>query len=296
MPSGYQKVVEDVPDLFTRRQGDWTAEGGNNTLIVLGTDRCRRGPATIEDGLGTVAKGGKKAGSILAVAGRKDPRGNPDLDADDTTLYLSMRTEVDKNLNTGGIFTDDTGPAAVVKSDHVRIVFRKNLKIATAEPNSHIFFDEGSLVADLQDKVRLTLNVDGGDTLAVIEAEGNIVEVKGDGTITVDSKSKVTVNTRTAEVNADDTTINSRTTINGETTIKGDVTIIGTTTAGAIVASTIAAGAGGTGRPGPSSFRGNLSVLAGDVTADSVSLKKHKHLIVGAKGGPDTLTTLVPIP
>ena len=303
MPQGYHKVVEvypDVPRTFTRRQGDWSQEGGNNTLIVMGTDRAKNGPATIHDGLGSVeAPGaGTKAGSILAVVGRKDPDGNPDHKLDDAFLYLTMKSSVDQNLGTT-FETNDTGPAAVAKADHIRIIFRKNLKVSATEKETHAFVNDDHLHVDMQGKARLSLDVDGGDSTATIDIQDNTIVVKSDGSVTITSKSKVTVNTHTATVNASEsTTVNTPTlkiTGPGDTTIDGRLTVQGATSLQATLDVTgMSTLAGNTSTPTLTSGGTTVSAAgmatSGNVSASAVSIggndySAHKHQEHGKGGG-----------
>jgi len=131
MATGYEKVIEDIPDLYTRRQGDWTAEGANNAIIVLGTDRSKKdGPATGTDGLGN----GKGAGTAAVIVGRRNKKGHPDINSDDASLYLSMKTKVDENLHCDALVmgknskapNSPAGPAAILKSKDIRIAFGKD--------------------------------------------------------------------------------------------------------------------------------------------------------------------------
>lgn len=143
--AGYDKVIEQTPETFTRRQGDWVAEGANNTIIVLGTDRARaNAPATGFDGLGTVPG----AGSIAIIAGRHDPKGHPNFNSDDAFVYLSMKTNVDANLaygTSGSLKGGTTSPAKsaakaiIAKSDNIRAVFRDNGDVRVATQDGKTF-------------------------------------------------------------------------------------------------------------------------------------------------------------
>lgn len=136
-----RKVVEPVPRSFVRRDGDWAQEGGNNTLIVMETDRASPGPATVDDGLGTVEApgGGKGTGAIHLVAGRRSS--DPDMAADDAFVYLSMKTQADDNLKLSANGATNSTPAAIVKSSAVRLVARQNIRIALDGEGSYVFID-----------------------------------------------------------------------------------------------------------------------------------------------------------
>ena len=156
---------EEVPR-WKKRPGDMVIQGSNNTLISLGTDRT--GPATdttSDPKRGKISKGRpgkdkqKKAGAIDIVVGRgqsdatkpptvsntlsntevdkrltkeKTTEGDPDFDKDLGRIYLAMKTDVDSDFNvqlrTVGEKSGE-GSAVVVKSDHVRIIGRKSLKL-----------------------------------------------------------------------------------------------------------------------------------------------------------------------
>jgi len=141
----YDIVQEDVPG-FIRRIGDKTIAGSNNALIWLGTDRADSGPADIDTGLGTLESsgGGKGTGTIMAVVGRNDPAGNPDLSADMAYLYLTMKSKIDDNLGLGSVETSTSGDGesgAIMKSDNLRFVFRKNIKISLDGGSNYVYVD-----------------------------------------------------------------------------------------------------------------------------------------------------------
>jgi len=311
MGKGYLKVIEKVPVQFVRRGGDWVQEGGNNTLIVLGTDRAiPNGPASIDDGLGTVEAegGGKGAGTVIIVAGRQDlVNGNPDINADDTTLYLSQLTDVDANLGTT-FETADKGPAAVLISDHVRFVFRDNMKIASAVSATHVFLDGDHLHVDMQGKAKVNLDIDGDASTCEINVQDNFIKIESDGTITITSKARVVVNTKSAEVNCEtasvngstsvkidtpDTTITQKLHVGGAADFGATVDITGPTTVGATLAVSAVASVGGIAGPGGGPIPGDVQA-AGDVkgAGGSTSLGQHMHMVPGVKGGPEVATAL----
>lgn len=164
-----ENIEEEVP-AFIRRLGDQVFQGSNNTIIILGTDRAKKGPASIDDGLGTSKspQKGRKSGTTHIIAGRQDKDGNPDLDKDSAYLYLSMNTDVDKNLGSDSLEGNSgNSPAAILKSDCVRIVGRKDLKI----------FLDGN-------KSYLHINKDN----FVVNVNGTKLIIKQDGAVIVDSK------------------------------------------------------------------------------------------------------------
>lgn len=137
----YDIIVEKVPK-FTKRLGDWVTQGSNNTIIICGTDRAANGPASISKGLGIVGApgGGKGTGTIHIIAGRNAE--DPDLKDDKSYLYLTMKSKIDTNLNLGSIEKSfDDLPGAILKSDLLRLVFRKNVKLTSADGKNSIYID-----------------------------------------------------------------------------------------------------------------------------------------------------------
>jgi hypothetical protein len=138
----YEIVIEDVPP-FVQRVGDQVFQGSNNTIIVLGRDRAKNGPASINDGLGTLssAKKGQSAGAIHMIAGRAG--GDPDFSKDDAFIYLSMHSRVDENLGLENVESASNDVSALVgKSESVRLVFKKDIKIAFDGGKNYIHVDK----------------------------------------------------------------------------------------------------------------------------------------------------------
>lgn len=163
--SGKISEMEDVPR-YKKRPGDYVMQGSNNTLISLGTDRT--GPVadySVNDKKGNSVKGKPnkdkkgKAGAIDLVVGRgagdktkpknvvdnslskkevskslndeKKSEGDPDFETDLGRIYLSMKSDVDKNFNVNLSGIDKSGSedcVGVIKVDHVRIIARKSIK------------------------------------------------------------------------------------------------------------------------------------------------------------------------
>lgn len=147
----YDMVQEDVP-AFIKRVGDLVYEGSNNTVVVLGRDRAKKGVATVKDGLGSseAPDGGKGAGAYHVIVGRQDKAGNPDFDKDRAYMYLSQKTEVDKNMGT--LMEGDQGQvsAGILKADAARIVVRKDIKIVFDGEQSYIHLNGESCTIKIQ--------------------------------------------------------------------------------------------------------------------------------------------------
>ncbi len=146
----YDIVQESVPP-FVKRVGDHVTQGSNNTIIILGTDRAKKGPAGLGDGLGhpAAAGGGTKAGAIHIIAGRSDPAGDPDLDKDLSYVYLSMKSDPDSNLGLEKVEgRSGIGSTAVVKADFVRLVVRKDLKISLDGGSTYILLSKDRILLE----------------------------------------------------------------------------------------------------------------------------------------------------
>jgi len=138
----YDIIVEEVPK-FKKRVGDQVMQGSNNTIIIFGTDRAADGPADISKGLGTVKDSGKGkgTGTLHFIVGRKGAE--PDLKDDLSYLYLTMKSKIDDNLNLSSIEAADNDlPGAVIKSDLIRHVYRKNIKITSDDAKFSVFMDK----------------------------------------------------------------------------------------------------------------------------------------------------------
>lgn len=171
-------VVEEVPR-FTRRYGDHVMEGSNNTIIILGTDRAKKGPASIDDGLGHVDASGKGAGTgtVHIIAGRSAK--DPDLAADGAYLYLTRKSKVDDNLGLTGVEgAQNEKPGAILKSDLIRIVGRKDIKICANDDEKHYLFMDGK-------KIKFSFQ-DGPATLEIVDKK--ITITMGTDTIVMDDK------------------------------------------------------------------------------------------------------------
>jgi hypothetical protein len=121
-------VYEDVP-ILNRRQGDNVVAGQNNATILLGRDRVD----SVDTGYGARENGGgKSAGAIHAVVGRKGS--DPSVLDDAATLYLSQKADPDVQAGTEEIGSKISGrPSAILRADCVRIVPRTDLKVSVGK-------------------------------------------------------------------------------------------------------------------------------------------------------------------
>jgi hypothetical protein len=277
MPSPFDKVVEKVPVKFTRRQGDVVYEGGNNTLLIMGTDRPG-GPAT---GLGhSGAKGnGKGTGTIHLVAGRKTA--DPDFAQDAAFIYISQKTDADDNLGTKNIEQGSTAkPAIIAKSTDLRLGASENIKIYIddADKKKYLFLGGDKAVLSMTEKTVLTLTSNNATLKVAGDAATVTIQIKSDGTVSIDAPTSVTVTTKTLAVD-------------GNLTVSGQATIVGLTSAGAITATGVIKAPGmNMSDTGKTIFTGDVEVN-GTTKLGGIDFKTHTHKVPAVKGGPDTVST-----
>lgn len=135
------KLVEQIPN-FLKAPCEVVWQGENNTFITFGRDR----PSDFKSGYGGL--GHTQAGTIDIVAGRmsaniKTETISPDIKTiiplyadnnfikDASRIYVSQKTDVDKNFKVKSKY-DTNGKAAVaIKSDNVRLIARETMKLVT---------------------------------------------------------------------------------------------------------------------------------------------------------------------
>jgi hypothetical protein len=178
--------MEAVPRL-KKRPGDHVIQGSNNTAIILGTDRTGRtakfkgsnsgkkaegfpktdqvgesGTIDVVVGRGQTNKtSGKKVENSLKkqevvkkIEGENPEEGDPDFANDLGRFYLSMKTDPDGNMEINFSDRVDAGvPAGILKTDHLRVVVRKTMKMlvqprpgASESECSGIVFKDGNVI------------------------------------------------------------------------------------------------------------------------------------------------------
>ena len=128
--------------------------GKNNTLIVLGRDR----PSIRSSGFG--GRGGTQCGKIDLIAGLassfsrdgppdSDTIVNPNFALDASRIYISQRSNIDAYMGIAEAVRDSSKASAAIaiKSDCIRIVGRKNIKIVTGKARFEGLGRDGELNA-----------------------------------------------------------------------------------------------------------------------------------------------------
>jgi hypothetical protein len=128
--------ISELSPIFNKISTEVVYKGPHDSYIVLGRDRA--GSYNIDDGYGL--KGHTGASAIDLVVGRKaaddtydyvNSKANPDFATDAARVYISQKSDIDKNLSIpAGVSGLSEGRSAVgVKADSVRLVARENLKL-----------------------------------------------------------------------------------------------------------------------------------------------------------------------
>ena len=121
-----ERMLEPIPK-YVRAPGEKVMQQGNST-IVLGRDR----PAARDSGYG--GRGHTGAASIDLCAGRKlattdGLNYDPNMQKDAARIYISQKTDIDRNFNTPG--NSMAKSAIAVKADAVRVIGRDSIMLVT---------------------------------------------------------------------------------------------------------------------------------------------------------------------
>jgi len=130
-------MAEPVPK-FNQADCEVVFKNDHNAWIVLGRDR----PASRASGYG--GEGCTGAGAIDLVVGRMswNPKSDiyvdPNFESDAARIYISQRTDIDKNfqLVKGGVGDSKAKSGIGIKADAVRIVGREGIKIVAGTSRS----------------------------------------------------------------------------------------------------------------------------------------------------------------
>lgn len=167
------ELFEPVP-YFTIADCETIYSGKNNNYIVMGRDRHK----SRSSGYG--GKGDTQASMIDIVVGRMahepvdDVYVDPDFYSDSARIYVSQKTDVDKNfgLAPGNVGMSTAKSAIAVKADSIRMISREGIKIVTggSETNS-----QGADISSSQFGVDIIANNDDKD-LQPIPKGSSLVE------------------------------------------------------------------------------------------------------------------------
>lgn len=170
-------LIEPLPS-FNRSPSEKLIEGANNTSITFGRDR----PGEVGSGYNNQTG----AGTIDIVVGRmsadiqtsimneqsfsQEPLvTDSNLALDASRIYISQKTDVDKNFNlaSGGVGASEARAAIAIKSDAVRIIGREGVKIITKvdEKNS-----QGAVISSVP-RIAFIAGNDDSDQQPVVKGD-----------------------------------------------------------------------------------------------------------------------------
>lgn len=191
-------VIEEVPK-FVRRYGDYVVEGSNDTIAIFGTDRAKKGAATLDDGLGHLDAQGKGVGTgtIHFIAGRAGK--DPDFVNDKSFIYISKKTDVDTNLGLESVESKSNPlPSIVMKSDNIRIVGKNDIKVSSVDGKDFFYLKS--------QKIKLKV----GDNFLHITPQEVFIDIGGASSFKMtNSEIKAVIGSSTLTINAGSTQIKS---------------------------------------------------------------------------------------
>ena len=170
--------IEPVPE-FDRAGCEMVLENSHNSYIVLGRDRPagKTGP----DGYGY--KGETAAGSVDIVVGRMaGATGGPDSNfivspnffTDAARIYVSQKTDIDKNFALVGNAQLEGTSGIGIKADGVRIIGREGVKIVTGKAKNIEGSGQGGEKNAKGQKIELISGIDliAGNDVEAYPVEG----------------------------------------------------------------------------------------------------------------------------
>lgn len=167
------ELIEPIPN-FTKADCEKVYSGKNNNYIVMGRDRHK----SRSSGYG--GKGDTQASMIDIVVGRMahepidDVWVDPDFHSDSARIYVSQKTDVDKNfgLAPGNVGMSSAKSAIAIKADSIRMISREGIKIVTGGSDTN---SQGADISAAKYGVDIIANNDDKD-LQPIPKGSNLVK------------------------------------------------------------------------------------------------------------------------
>jgi hypothetical protein len=170
----YSTVVENSQTMKTEFQGetvprypvhnaDFSLQGSNNSLIVLGSS-ATLGSKSVKSGMidivagrgqGILTKPTAEFQNVRAytevdkTANLNPNEGNLDLTSDLSRIHVSMNINADAMFGIEENEDSEDGPSIVLKTDHIRLLARKDMKIivgSSDDPSSIILKSNGDII------------------------------------------------------------------------------------------------------------------------------------------------------
>ena len=167
------ELLEPIPN-FTKAGCEQVYSGKNNNYIVMGRDRHK----SRSSGYG--GKGDTQASMIDIVCGRmaESPKDDvwvdPDFHLDSARVYISQKTDVDKNfgLVPGNVGMSSAKSAIAAKADSIRLISREGMKLVTGVSDTN---SQGADISAVKYGVDIIANNEDKD-LQPIPKGDNLVE------------------------------------------------------------------------------------------------------------------------
>ncbi len=154
-------MAEPIPK-YAQAPCEVIYQGKNNNYIVMGRDRHR------SRNTGYGGKGDTQASMIDMVVGRMahEPKDDvwvdPNFSKDSARIYISQKTDVDKNFNlvAGSLGLSRAKSAIAMKADDIRLISREGLKIITGHGDTN---SQGADISNVKYGVNIIANNDDED-------------------------------------------------------------------------------------------------------------------------------------
>jgi hypothetical protein len=201
----YSTVVENSQTMKTEFQGeavprypvhnsDFSLQGSNNSLIVLGSS-ATLGSKSVKSGMIDIVAGrgqgiltkptaefqNVRAYTEVDKTAKLNPNeGNLDLTSDLSRIHVSMNINADAMFGIEENEDSEDGPSIVLKTDHIRLLARKDMKIivgSSDDPSSIILKSNGDIIITPSSSGIIKLG--GEDATGAILASDDALVVNG---------------------------------------------------------------------------------------------------------------------
>lgn len=149
-----EKFIQEAVPRLVRQPGDLVMQGSNNSSIILGSSNNKEGRGIIDIVAGhtlltkPVTNSRNYQENDKTKPASEDTRNHIDNDSD-ARVFLGMNEDVDENfqISIDGIDRSFNGSCVVLKSDHIRLVAKKDIKITVGDTGAGIVIKpDGNIV------------------------------------------------------------------------------------------------------------------------------------------------------
>ena len=147
------KFIQEAVPRLVRNPGDLIIQGSNNTAVILGSSDNTPGKGTIDIVAGRALKTQPVTNTRnfeeVDKAKTATADGQVDFENDDARIYLGMNEDADLafNIDIDGIGESGEGTCVVLKSEQIRLVATKDVKITVGNTGAGIIIKpDGNIV------------------------------------------------------------------------------------------------------------------------------------------------------